>query len=291
MAYNYFVCRKCNPPVTYAALANKTVPTAFASPMCPACRKTMQHYGRGDELVTPPLPPTGPGPQPYVPVVISNADVPIYTGWGINPGHGKVTWEIYRNAAQMELTILLKFGDFIANAWNSVKKFRMVDGTLNLGQGGQKRDWWLGSPAPRYPNPETWHSFSLVNLVGPGGLGGAPAVIDIGVKLGDAAFGLIHLLAGHSDAVVNIGTDSVATSTLPKDNELRAIVSLQVGLRRFEEDQIKRINYDPIEDKFLLQGQFSGLIVLRRIPGDPRYAITTIYNNNTRKFGATIYEA
>ena len=30
---------------------------------------------------------------------------------------------------------------------------------------------------------------------------------------------------------------------------------------------------------------------LRRIPGDPRYAITTIYNNNTRKFGATIYEA
>lgn len=291
MTYNYFVCRKCNPPVTYAALANATVPTAYASPMCPACGKTMQHYGHGNSAVAPPPPPVGPGPAPFVPVVISNADVPIYAGWGINPGHSKVTWDIFRNAAKLELTIALKFGDFIANAWGSVKTFRMVDGTLNLGQGGLKQDWWLGSPTPRSANPEIWHSFSLVNLVGPGGLGAAPAVIDIGVKLGNAAFGLIHLLAGHSDSIVNIGTYSTMSSANAKENEFRAIMSLQSGLRRFDQDQIRRVNYDPIEDKFLLQGQFSGLIVLRRMPGDPRYAITTIFNKNPAVFGATIYEA
>ena len=292
MAYNYFVCRKHALPVTYAALVNEHAPLAYASPMCPTCGKTMQHYGRGNLVAPPPAPPPGAPPVPVPGPALANADVPIYAGWGINPGHGKVTWDICRNAAKMEMTILLNFGDFIANAWASTKRFRMIDGLLDLAQGGNKRDWWLGTPMPRFPSKLVWHSFSLVNLVGPAGLGGAPAVIDIGVKLGDAAFGLIHLLSGHPDAVLKIGDNPVASSQdIPKDNELRAIVSLQAGMPRFTEDRIRRVNYDPVEDKFLIQGAFSGFIVIRRLPGDPRYAVTTLYNKAPQSFGTALYEA
>ena len=290
MAYNYFVCRKHLPPVTCAALVNEHAPLAFASPMCPTCHKTMQHYGRGPALAAPPPPPDGPGPPVFVPVALAGQDQPVYSGSGMNPGHGKVTWTITRNIAQMELTILLQFGDFIANSWTSVKRFRMIDGTLALAQAGQKCDWWLGPPSPRLPNSEVWHSFSLVNLVGPAGLGGAPGVIDIGVKLGNAAFGLVHLLAGHSDSILKIGTHTVATSDIPKDNEWRAIVSLQSGMARFDAAAIKRINYDVAEDKFLIQGDFSGFIVIRRLPGEPRYAVTTLYNKAPKPFGVSLYE-
>jgi hypothetical protein len=290
MAYNYFVCRKHVPPVTYAAVVNDHAPLAYASPLCPTCHKTMQHYGRGNALATPPLPPDGPAPVFAVPQALPDVDAPIYNGWGMNPGHGKVTWEIFHNLAKMELTIVLKFGDFVANSWDSVKRFRMVDGTLNLGQGGNRRDWWLGSPFKANPNIEVWHSFSLINLVGPAGLGGAPGVIDIGVKLGDAVFGLIHLLSGHSDSILKIGTLTVTKADIPKDNELRTIVSLQAGMARFDEASIRRIRYDVTEDKFLIEGAFSGFIVLRRMPGDPRYAITTMYNKNPKPFGIALYE-
>ena len=78
--------------------------------------------------------------------------------------------------------------------------------------------------------------------------------IDIGVKLGNAAFGLIHLLAGHAAAVRNVGPYAVASTGDQRDDVYRTLVSLQSGMQRFDQASIKRINYDPASDKFLIKG-------------------------------------
>jgi hypothetical protein len=198
---------------------------------------------------------------------------------------------MYRNAAQMDLTIKIMLGQNTGGTWDSQQSFKMVDGMLDTSQGGDKKDWWLNTPMPRYPDRALWHRIDLQGLVGPGRLGGAPASIDIGVKLGNAAFGVIHLLAGHAAAVRNTGPYTVVSTGDSRDDVYRTLLSLQSGMQRFDNASIKQINYDAVTDKFLIKGTHSGLIAVTRSAGAPRYAATTVYNTSSPAFGNKIYEA
>lgn len=289
MPYNYFCCRKHSPPVQVSVPQPANLPNTYASPACPQCGKFMERYDTG---LTPTDPRPVPPPEPTLTAIpkLSNQDVVICSGSGMNPGHGKVTWEISRNAAKMDIIIELKLGEYTGGAWSSQQTFKMVDGLLDTSQGGSQEDWWLRTPTPRHADREVWHTIDLKSLVGATALGSMPPTIEIGVKLGNARFGLIHLLAGHAQAVRNVGPFTTATTDDRRDDVYRTVLCLQAGMGRFAEDAIKLITYDATADKFLVKGSHSGLIVVTRTNGSARYAITTIYNANTQPFGNVVYE-
>jgi hypothetical protein len=289
--YNYFCCRRHVPPVKYSTKQPDNMPGVLASPKCPTCHRTMELYNSGNAAAdVQPVPPVPP-PLPNAPVLpkISSAEIAVYSGSGMNPGHEQVTWEITRNAAQMDMTIKLMLGYCTAGNWGSVKHFKVVDGLLNTSQGGAKEDWWLNAPLTVSADKALWHSFNLGALIGAHNLGTLPATIEIGVKLGNAAFGLIHLLAGHDKAVRNVGPYTVASLGEANDDVYRTMLSLQSGMRRFDNLTIAEIHHDPAKDKLLIKGTESGFIVVTRTAGSPRYAITTVYNTQSPTFGNKIY--
>jgi hypothetical protein len=129
MRYNYFCCR--NPlhvrlegdrwdgiavkpaPVTLAAPPPNNLPGVFACPKCPRCRKTMEFCYSGDDPTPPTTPPPVAPPPPALqggPAPALSGDVSLYSGSGENRGHPNVTWNITRNAQQMDITIKLMLG-------------------------------------------------------------------------------------------------------------------------------------------------------------------------------------
>jgi len=292
MAYNYFCCRKHTPPVKYAAAQPNNMPGTFASPMCPSCGKTMEFYDSGAAPTDPrPVPP----PLPAVEKVpkLSSAEVPLYSGSGDNPGHGLVTWTITRNAAKAEVTFTLNLGVKTAGQYDATHVFKLADGLLQIGAQNDQENWWINAPMTGAgADKAIWHSLDLASMATraiPGVV--LPAKIEIGVKLGNSRFGLIHLLAGHAKSVRNVGAYSIDTEGIKGVDAYVPMIALQSGMRRFAQEQITRINYDNARNKFLLQGQYSGLIVVTRTPGSPRYAITTLYNTTDTAFGQRVFPA
>lgn len=288
MPYNYFCCRKHTPPVQYAAAQPNNLVGVYACPNCPDCGKTMEFYDYGTQPtdsrpVPPPMKDLPKSPR------LSRAEVAIYSGTGMNPGHGRVTWEITRNAAAADMTIKVMCGENRGGNYDSAYTFKLVDGLLDTAQDGEKKDWWLNAPFNTTTDKALWHSFDLKLLIGEANLGALPPTIEIGVKLGNSAFGLIHLLAGHATAVRNVGPYVIGTSGDRRDDVYRELLSLQSGLRRFSRTSIEEIYYDEGNNKLLIKGSHSGLIVVTRTEGSPRYSITTIYNTQLGRFGNRIY--
>lgn len=289
MAYNYFCCRKHTPPVKYAAAQPNGIPNVFASPMCPTCGKTMAWYDSGASATDPrPVPPPAPGD--IATEDLDDKKISIYKGSGKNPGHGWVKWEISRNPAKAVILIEIKLGQETGGSYDSVQKFAMADGLLDTPQNSEKENWWLSAPLKRYASRQTWHEIDLRNLIGRSKPAGLPDTLQIGVKLGNAAFGLIHLLAGHASSVRASGPYKVL-STGGGDDVYRTMLLLQAGMERFKFDSILKITYDATLDKMLLKGSHSGLIVLQRIGNGPRFGITTMFNAGTTINGNVIYEA
>lgn len=292
MAYNYFCCRKHVPPVKYAAAQPANLQGTFASPMCPSCGKTMEYYDSGDAPGDPrPVPP----PLPAVEKLpkLSAAEVPLCSGSGNNPGHGQVTWTVTRNAAKAEVTITLNLGAKTGGQYDATHVFRLADGLLQVGAPTDSENWWINAPfSSAGGDKAVWHSLDLASMAtktDPSFV--LPAKIEIGVKLGNARFGLIHLLAGHARSVRNVGAYSIDTEGIKGVEAYVPMIALQSGMRRFAREQITRINFDNAANKFLLQGQYSGLIVVTRTPGSPRYAITTLYNTTDTAFGKRVFPA
>ena len=290
MAYNYFCCRKHVPPVKYAAAQPNNLPGVYASPMCPTCGKTMEFYDSGaapsdPRPVPPPLPAFEKLPK------LSAAEAPIYSGSGDNPGHDPVAWTITRNAAKAELTITLNLGAKTAGQYAATHIFKLADGLLQTGNENDQENWWINAPMTGAgADKAVWHSLDL-SAMATRDIEGIvlPAKIEIGVKLGNARYGLIHLLAGHSKSVRNVGTYSIDTKGIKGVEAYVPMIALQSGMQRFAREQITRINYDSHRNKFLLQGQYSGLIVVTRTPGSPRYALTTHYNTGNTAFGQRVF--
>ena len=291
MAYNYFCCRKHAPPEKYAAAQPAGLPGTFASPMCPRCGKTMEYYDSGD-LASDPRPVPPPRPTPEKLPKLSAAEVPLYSGSDINPGHGLVTWEITRNAAKADMTITLNLGVKTGGQYDATHVFKLADGLLQVGAANDQENWWINAPFSRGVDKAVWHSLDLAGMATRAIPGVAlPGQIDSGVKLGKARFGLIHLLAGHARSVRNVGAYSIDTDGIKGVDAYVPMLALQSGMRRFDQAQITRINYDSARNKFLLQGQYSGLIVVTRTPGSPRHAITTLYNTTDTAFGQRVFPA
>jgi hypothetical protein len=260
----------------------------YASPNCPACGKTMAFYDYGTQPADPrPVPP--PLPDLGKPSRLSTNDIDIYSGNCTNPGHGLVTWEITRNAAAGDMTIRIMCGPKGGGNYVSDYTFKLADGLL-AAQNGDKKDWWLNAPFSAKADKAVWYSLDLKSLIGEAKLGGLPAVIEIGVKLGNGAFGLIHLLAGHAGAVRNIGSYKIDVPADKRDDVYRTLLSLQLGLQRFSTTSISEIYYEETSKKLLIKGSHSGFVVITRTDGSPRYSITTLYNTESSLFGNKIYQ-
>jgi hypothetical protein len=295
MAYNYFHCSRHNPLTRYAAAQPNNMPGVYATPSCATCGKPMQFYGTGTSptdtsAVPPPL------PQPYVVPKAQTAANTVYDGTGMNPGHGRVTWKISQNEAMLSMTVDLKLGEYVGGSYSSEQKFKMIDGLLDIKQGGEKQNWWLKSPTPPFRDaPDVWHRIRLRDLVDVAALNKPPEVMDMGVKLGNAAFGMIHFLAGHAASLKKIGEFTVMKGEqLAQDDQLYVtMLSVQSGMGRFETNAIQQINYDAVNDKFLIAGSNSGLIVLQGDHQGGRYSVTTTYNTSAgiKSFGDKIYPA
>ncbi len=290
MPYNYFCCRQHTPPVTYAAEQPKGLPGVFASPLCPTCKRTMEWYSSGDGEVAPSVPPNAPPAPPFVVGTKPKAvKIPIYNGSGKNPGHPDVTWEIYKMGLFGDILIQLHLGKCQAGTWDSSQKFAMSHDLLTVPQAGPEKDWWLSAPDNRYANRATWHEINLRSLCGQSKPAVLPDILEIGVKLGNSYFGLIHLLAGHAASVRATGPYKVDAEGTGADS-YRTIVLLGAGMQRFKFDSILKITYDPTLDKMLIKGSHSGLIVLQRQGNGARFSITTMFNMGDPISGNVIYE-
>ncbi len=288
MAYNYFVCRRHVPPVRIAAAQPNNLPNTYASPMCPTCGKTMERYDTGASPIDRrPLPPPGPPPAATL------EDLPgievIYTGVGMNPGHGKVTWRVTRNPKKASILFNLKLGEERGGQYDATLMFKMADGLIDTGQGGDKEDW-LVKPPFHSPATNVWHRINLGYLVNDDKLDDLPKTLDIGVKLGNSYFGLIHLLAGHSASVRKVGPYSIPAEANPDDSQYVTMLALQAGMQRFDNNAIRQINYDKDKGKLLIRGSHSGLIVVTRNDTGTLWTLTTIYNTSSSVFGKTIYQ-
>jgi hypothetical protein len=286
-------------PVTPAAPQPNNLPGVFACPKCPRCRKTMEFCYSGDDPTPPTTPPPVAPPPPALqggPAPALSGDVSLYSGSGENRGHPNVTWNITRNAQQMDITIKLMLGTKTAGVWDSVKEFKLIDRLLNTNNqvAASPADWWLEAPVSPGNHMELWHSFRLDALVGAANLGTLPATIQIGVQLGNAAWGLIHLLAGHATAVRNVGSGyDIKAFGESQVDVYRTVLLLQSGMRRFDNNSITHIYHDS-PDKLVIKGSNAGMIVVTQknkvMNGSPVYSITTIYNTqSSQTLGKKIY--
>ncbi|MCU0906720.1 MAG: hypothetical protein MUF73_04560 [Rhodobacteraceae bacterium] len=194
--YRYWECPRC-----HARTATQSqVAGAYASPACQnaAChRATMQLIGSGVAPVAPP-------PAPAL--VAGPAGLPgeslIY--YGMATSHGRpLSWLVYRNPAQAEVRITWSVDG------SNIREARMhID---LLGRVGANESNWIVRPPFRITgcSTDTWLSlpsrtdgmerigtFHTVAWAGP-----PPATFDVRMCLGHAGFGLIHMLAGHVDAM------------------------------------------------------------------------------------------
>lgn len=287
--YNYFCCRKHPQPVKHAVPQLPGMPDTYAAPGCPSCGRTMERYDTGTLPSDPrPVPPPRPAPAP--PPRLSRAEVTIYEGAGQNPGHGMIDWTVSRNAAKADLTVRIGINK-VGGAYGSLLFYKAADGLIDNPQPGQKEDWWVTAPGRVTADKHVWFALDTTKLpLDRSRLAVLPdPVIRIGVKLGNAAFGLIHLLSGHNKSVRAVGSHKVETSGDRRDDIYVTILSLQTGLKRFAPENLKSIRSDPTHTKLQLKGSDSGFVVLTRQPGATRYSITTIYNTASGGFGTTLY--
>jgi len=285
--YNYFVCRRCND--RKVAAPSPSVPGAIASPKCPACQRFMEHYDSGDLPGDPrPVPPPGAPPTPNV-GRLSTREVPVYGGDGPNPGHPHVTWALSRNAAQAAWTLQLFLGQQRGGNWDSVLTARFHQGLLTQ-RGGSEKDW-LVSPPAQTGAPDVWMSLDTRRL--PAGRVNRFAnqghrTFNFVVKLGNAQFGLIHLLAGHQSTVRKAAKSQVFGTGDPRDETFRTMSLLQAGLQRFSPQNVHEI-VEAGNRKWLLSGRDCGFLVVRE-EGNDTYSVTTTYNRRVGGGGQTWFK-
>lgn len=280
--YNEFQCNVCKARLT----THSQSATAFAPPRCPTpgCRGAMLRIGSSP--VAPP-PASGAAYDRFVANrtaalnAISAAEVPIHSGAG-STTVGTVSFEAFENSALG--VIILR----IAVNLRAAVEVRFPLALLVRNPGGPS-DWGVLPPFPAYKSsPESWLVISrsdgpIANLAGPT-LSSAPPMppsIRIGMKLGNHAFGLIHLIAGHlANLRTFIGTMNQSTSPTDAeraiDETFRSFQGVQAGImEQFSASKLKLINFDS-PAKWLIVSDTNTLLVARGL-SPATLSVTTLY--------------
>lgn len=222
--YHYWECPRCQ----RRSATQSAVPGAYASPRCdnaPCNGAQMAKIGEGAAPVAPP-----PAPAAGAAPALNDADQNIYTGAGTDRGRA-ISWTVTLNEAQQQVAINLTIG---TQAFG--RPALMHSGQLS--RAGLLEEKWLVSPstAAVAGSPNCWMrmpsrseqlqrlgSFHKIIGITP------PAVFEVECQLGNAHFGLIHLLAGHTNAMRGyIGTDNPAQDV--GDEGYRTIQGVQAGI-------------------------------------------------------------
>ena len=269
--YRYWECPRC-----HARTATQSqVEGAYASPACQnaTChRATMQLIGSGVAPVAPP-----PLPGPVAGPAVLPGEVEVYAGNGIH--HGRILdWRVYRNEADAEVRIawtvggsnprearmhisMLARAGVIQKSWGVLPPFR---------QAGTSPACWLSMPS-RSDRLEWLGAFhTLPDNLAP------PATFDIRMCLGNAKFGLIHVLAGHVDDMRR-WTSGVANVQGEAMQAYRTILGLHRGLTELLSlSALQEIRRDD-GDKWIFVGADDACLVCTRAPNAAYLTVTTLY--------------
>lgn len=282
--YRYWECPRCHARTATQSQA----PGAYASPLCQnaAChRATMQLIGTGVAPVAPPpLPPVAAGPAALP------GDVVVYVGNGVSHGRA-LDWTVYRNQAQAEVRIVWTVG--ASNPREARMHISMLDRAGILEQNwivlppyaatGGHEACWLRMPS-RSDQMDRLGTFHPIAWAGP-----PPAVFDIRMCLGNAGFGLIHMLAGHVDdmrrwteAVPNVPGDGMQAH--------RTLQALHFGLTELLTlGNLREIRRD-VGDTWIFVGADDACLVCTRAPNALHLTVTTFYRRMREAKGSLYWK-
>jgi hypothetical protein len=280
--YRYWECPRC-----HARTATQSqVAGAYASPACQnaTChRATMQLIGSGAAPVAPP-----PAPGPVAGPAGLPGDVVVCFGTGVSHGRA-LDWRVFRNQAQAEVRIVWTVGTSnerearmhislldrvgaLESHWKVLPPFRIA---------GCSAETWLTLPSRSDPM-ERIGTFHQIAWAGP-----PPTQFDIRMCLGNAAFGLIHMLAGHVDDMRR-WTESVIQVEGEGMQAYRTMQALHVGVNELLAlKNLREIRRD-IGDVWIFVGADDACLVCTRAPNAAYLSVTTMYRR-TRQAKGDLY--
>lgn len=297
--FHRFECPRCGAGLVTQSQAASG---AYASPSCgnPACHNaTMRHLEQSPHPFPPPAPVIFPQPQP-VARQPANYTV-LHQGVGVTTV-GSVAYLVEEDANLLEIRITIH-----VNAANPFV-LRLHSGLIPNRLGNPAN--WLVNPPHQLAGggANCWYAFRRtlpvyahlgVQLSNAAPL---PLQIDIAMKLGNHAFGLIHLLAGHHDNARTLASargtmvdgvlmPNVMNTADTEDDSYRTVMGVQALVAQlFAPGAIQQINL--VNDggvKWLFLGESGGklaLMVVTIVAGIP--SVTTIYLTKSRVLDGTI---
>lgn len=275
--FHYFKCKRNN---THR-MAIPTVSGAVATPICSICGGPTLKIGEGLAPVAPPDPPAL-GPLP----VLADNDAVIFHGNGNHGWRGNVAYRVARNEARqhaiIEVTIPQRPQPYIV---------RLHSGLL----GGNNQNAPVTAPI----GGGYWHTLDtradqMANLAQPlMNPIAMDAQMNFSLKLGNASFGLIHIIAGHHDDLRTLTGAGVANAggSSPETQQYRSFLAIQAGLQQcLGMASLQAIFRDATNaNKWIFVGLWNqkAVIVVTQKDGGV-YSLTTLYIGDPASTPASI---
>lgn len=240
---------------------------AVATPICSTCGKPTVKIGEG---TAPFAPPDLPGDE-ALPTLADQDDV-VFSGNGVHPWRGNVTYSVEKNDAQQHVIVRVGIpgrpDPYVVRFHSSLLRGNDADALL----------------AP--PFGTSWHTLNTtsgqMNDVA-AELSKPPtmdAQINFGLKLGNPGFGLIHIIAGHHQNLRTFTRRVAQIPDTPGIEDYRSYVALQAGLQEcLGMSALQAIYQDTANiNKWIFVGlsEANSVIVVTLRAGNT-YSLTTFY--------------
>ncbi|MBK1706775.1 hypothetical protein CKO40_20065 [Halochromatium glycolicum] len=243
-------------------------------PQCSGCKQfKMEFIGDGVAPVLPPPPPPGTRTAQWQAQAAAMTDVPkvLYSGSGANHG-AMVDYSVSENTAKAVVQVDYRVG-------SSNNRTVAFHNSL-LTRQGPPADWLIKPAFGVLGSPLAWASLDPKKLPPGAVLSDAPKMpqrFDVVMPLGNHAFGLIHLLAGHlKDARSLTGPPSSGLSA--EDEVYRTTQGVQRGIgEALSPGGLNAVALeDPVNRKWIFLGA-NGVTLVVRGHANGAFSATTMF--------------
>ncbi|MGI4756298.1 MAG: hypothetical protein ACRYGF_05540 [Janthinobacterium lividum] len=267
--YRYYTC-------TMHPLEHLSVPItspAFAIPQCPDCHRYMQQAGEGNAPTPGVMNLLGAVSAPPVPVLtpLLDAEVVVVSGHGDHDRAGHLQYTLSKNEAKVDAKLEVKL-----DRKSTPYTVRLHPGLIT----GATSNSQIAAP---FGN--CWHTIQTktdamerggVLITDPAPL---PRAVKFGLKLGNAKFGLVHVMAGHFSDLRSFTSGVAQVAGM---EEYRSFLAMQSGLQACLSPESLQAMYRETDraDKYVFVGLWSGkavIVATRFDAADQRFDITTLY--------------
>jgi hypothetical protein len=210
---------------------------------------------------------------------LDDQDRVTYAGNGTDRGRS-IRWELIENAARAEAKLTIEVN-------SSGVKYPALFPLSSLSKPSILEEDWIVAPAVAATggSKQSWmcintksDQFDRIGRVADKAIK-MPRLFDVRVPMGNANYGLIHLLAGHTNNMRKfMGTTNQAQS--PQDEGYRTMQGIQMGLlERLGLRELKEIRHAIVGSKWMFSGKNGALLVTKKMP-DGTFWVTTLYEKN-----------